>query len=284
MLFSGRPPQYPHLVTFLDHQRRNPKRGKGQGIPYGAIVSGVIIAALLVGDKIPLVKWLAMAVLIGVAGWFVYQSTQERPNKVDTETRLRREAQESGTLMRAALQHRRLHRDLGEPSLILLDEAGRQWARVQESLSHPFWGSDSLPVHYESVKEQSQRAAESGMNEVLALFRPLMPDAHVRRPVMDYVGEAIEGLAKKPGEADQTLPPMYGLARDLVEQMRTMADELEKITSSAALDPATFQQHGAAPALEGAIHDLRNLRQAEQELQQAINSPPPVDRSRFEGQ
>jgi hypothetical protein len=141
---------------------------------------------------------------------------------------------------------------------------------VHESLTHPFWASGSLPVHYESVRDQADRAAESGMNEVLALFRPLLPDAHVKRPVMDYVGEAFEGLSKRPTDADLTLPPAYGLARDLVEKMRTMADELERITRSASLDASTFEQHGAAPALDGAIHDMRNLRQAEEELNQAV--------------
>ncbi len=272
MLFSGRPPQYPHLVTYLDHLHRNPKRGAKQSVPVGAIVTGVLFAALILGDRLPILKWLAMAVLMAIAGWFVYQYTQGTGQReVDPESRLRREAHEAGELMRAALQHRRLHRDLGEPSLILLDEAGRQWSRVQASLAHPFWGSSGLPVHYESVRDQSARAADSAMDEILGLFRPLLPDAHIRRPVMDYVGEAIEGITKK-GPSDETpLPPAYGLARDLAEQMRTMADELERITASAALDPSTFDQKGARPALDGAIHDLQSLRQAEDELRQGLS-------------
>jgi len=269
MLFANRPPQYPHLVTYLDHLRRAPKRDR-QSFPVGAVITVVFFAALIMGDRVPLLKWLAMALLLGLAAWYIYQYSQGRPLQAqEPETKLHREAQESGALMRAALQHNRLHRDLGEPTLILLDEAGRQWSRVEGSLGHPFWGSGALPVHYESVREQSARAAESAMNEILTLFLPLLPDTHVRRPVMDYVGEALETIAKRPKD-EQPLPPAYGQARDLVERMRTLADELERITTSAALDPSTFEQKGAKPALDGAIHDLRNIRQAEDELRQGL--------------
>lgn len=274
MLFSGRPPQYPNLVAFLDYQRRNPTRGPKAGLPIGAIVSCVLFAALLLGDRLPILKWVAMAVLIALAAYFVYQQNPLRSeagtgkSAEAAESKLRRESAESGSLMRAALNHRRLHRDLGEPTLILLEEAGRQWARVQETLRHPFWSSSGLPVHYESIREQSVRAADSGMGEVLALFRPLLPDAHVRRPVMDFVGEAIEGVLKKPSDADQTLPPNYDAARKVVERMQMLADELEKVTSSAAIDPSTFQERGAVPALDGAIRDIRSIGAAEQELRE----------------
>src|SRR5664279_1123468 len=104
MLVSGHPPQYPHLVTFLDHQRRNPTRRNKGGIPIGAIVSGVLFAALLLGDRLPIIKWLAMVVLVGLAGWFVYQYTQASNQPApDVDSRLRKEATEAGALMRAAL-------------------------------------------------------------------------------------------------------------------------------------------------------------------------------------
>jgi hypothetical protein len=174
--------------------------------------------------------------------------------------------------MRAAIRNRRLHRDVGEASIILIDEAARQWGRVQTNLMHPFWNASGLPMHYEAIRDQAGRAADGAMDEILSMLKPMLPLEGEKRPLVDFLGEAIEGLTKKGSKSDEPIPPMFEPTRQLTEKLHAMADELERITSRASVDPGTFAQRGAAPALDNALYEMRALSRAEQELTGASES------------
>lgn len=278
-MLGGRPINYPNLSAFLEFQRRHPSgRNPKKPLPVGVVIVGALFLGLLLGDQFAWICWISMAILVGLAGWFLYDFSKgsAAPDEAAVSA-LRRQSLEAGRRMRGALKNRRLHRDVGEPSLVLLDEAARQWGRVSTNLQHPFWNAAQLPMHYEAIRDQAARAADAAMDEVLALYMPLLPNEHERRPFTDVVGEALENFTRK-GSSSEPIPPMFEPTRQLAEKLRSLADELERITARAAIDPDTFAKRHAGAALDSAIHEMQSLNRAEQEL-----SSPPVNEQHSSG-
>lgn len=242
------------------------------------LIVGALFVGLLLGDQFVWIRWISMAILVGLAAWFLFEFSRGSLNSEEPAVNaLRQQSLEAGRRMRGALRNRRLHRDVGEPSLVLLDEASRQWGRVSTNLQHPFWNAANLPMHYESIRDQAGRAADQAMDEVLALYMPLLPHENEKRAFTDVVGEAIENFTKKGGKSSEPIPPMFEPTRQLTERLRVMADELDRITSRAAVDPDTFSKRHAAAALDSAIHEMQALSRAEQEIGEPVQIEQRLD-------
>lgn len=271
MLFGGRPSSFPHLSAYLEEQKRR-KRTQGGEFPWIGAGMILVIAGLLMGEKIPVLYWSSVGLIAAACGWFLYRFRHELVGANTAQKRRPREAEAVIKLLRMGMNNRRLHRDLGESSSILLDEAARQWCRVDSILKSTIWESDDLPAHYKTIRGQARVAADASMEEILILYRPYLLDSGNRRKVIDIVGEVMENLTKQKVNE----PPVQVLepARRIVESMAELSDRLDRQTAKVAADPLLRGSVGAEVAIRSVLGDLKNLEIAEQELQQSVGQPP----------
>jgi hypothetical protein len=267
-MFGGKARQYPHLVGYLHHLSRRPTPAPG-GLPLraalglGGIWSFVTVIAATQHQaelSIP-----AALVCLGLGALYA------RGNRSAPSPRAQRqqEAREVADVMRRCLDLRRLHRDLDEGSLILIEECARHWSRVHGVFSAGFWSDPNLSPTYAAAREQALAAADEGMEDVLILYRPCLPVEVKGRQTLDYVEEALEQYVFKGQVAPVHPPAAFGPARQVADRLRDLATEAERIAGDLSRERANAP---AAPtgSLDASLGELRAIRQAEDELRQNL--------------
>lgn len=268
-MFDGNPKQYPNLVRFLNHftrlkignQLRFPKETAGR------VIAGVGLIAL----ALPLVGLSSLSIVLGVvlAGAGIGLMFGRRV-ELTPEDEFMLSAQKVAATMQQCLVKRRLHRDLDNASLMLLEESCRHWARVQQAFQTSFWDAKTLPLHYQTVREQSLKASDRSMGEVMMLFQDQLPSQVVSRSPMDFVEEAVEKFVKPTKGDTRFAGPAFEPTRKIAEKLRTLADEAENVALETAQDPLVAPEIQPGTALDSSIGELRTIRQAEDELRQNL--------------
>ncbi len=267
MFLSNKQDQYPHLAIYL-RQAKERRRFSLSSPPVAAFVFlglafviGVI--AMARGAMSGLLGVLAPLALVG--GWLY-----ARKHEVKTHADLLHErADEVAKKMSDCLERRRLHRDLDEASLALIEECARQWHRTQLALGSPHWDRDDLPPHLQNVRDQCVRAADQGMDEVMLLFGPLLPAEVESRGFLDYAEEIAEGVFTS-RKAVRPLPAAFEPARQVAEKLKLLASEVEKRTQTVSDSPNLRENLAAGRSVDLAIGELRQLDEAESELRQNL--------------
>lgn len=263
MFLSNKLDQYPHLAIYL----REAQKRRREIPPYVWPVFGTVaffsillgVGAMYFGQQL---GWLAILLpFAGMAGWLWARKAQQE----EVRDPLQVQGDQVAKKMSQGFEMRRLHRDLDESSLTLLEEAARHWHRVQLAVANPHW--DSAAPHLIGLRDQVARAADQAMNEVLILFGPLLPDKVTSRGFLDYAEEFAEGVfhSKK---TPRPVPAAFEPARIVVEKLRELANEMEHRLHRPAPEAAL---ESAPPGLsvDLALHELRHLDRAEAELRQA---------------
>ncbi|MGV3614596.1 MAG: hypothetical protein ACO1SV_04590 [Fimbriimonas sp.] len=267
-MFGGKARQYPNLVSYLHHASRQPERVAGR-LPLSTAVgltSGWGVFAI--GATLLHQPALAVPAAFLTFGMGVLYSRTNRPAPSPRDRR-REEAREVGDIMRRCLDLRRLHRDLDEGSLTLLEECSRHWARIYGVFGSGFWSDEHLPTAYAAAREQALNAADEAMEDVLILYRPCLPAEVKGRMAIDYVEEALEQYVFKGQTGVGPSPAAFGPARQIAEKLRDLANEAERIASDLHRERVTAPT-GVSGSLEASLGELRAIRQAEDELRQNL--------------
>lgn len=270
MLFEDSARKYPHLVQALNvlSQRRfaapAPPNRAGVTLAAGALAALAGLAAHLGAVEIVVLSPAVMA-LTGA----IYRPRPPLPPSAE-EIRAR-EATRVAQGMGLMLAKRRLHRDLDQGSLILLEECARYWARAKAALEGPFWTAGLVPEHYALVRAQALRALDEAMDDVLIEYRAYIPENVANRHAMDYVDEALESFVKGPkGRGGAHLAAPFANVRQIAEKMRELTLEAERLTQEARIDPDLMTQPSAGSSLDQTLSELRQIREAEEELRERL--------------
>ncbi|MCA1948860.1 MAG: hypothetical protein LDL55_12165 [Armatimonadetes bacterium] len=206
-----------------------------------------------------------IAALIGVAR---AQAGKARTPEARKLMEIRRAAAEMH-----ALKKRRLVKRLGVPLASLLEEAARHYYRAQAALNGPFWTSPNLPSHWRIVREQALASAAAGMGDLLLLAHSLMSPSQEKPAWHEEVREVLDEILGKPvlsGEFVGTFPPEFEPARAIAERLRSLAEEVESATMM-VLQDGSSQAVGSVGSLDATLHELRQVRQAEDEMRQNLS-------------
>lgn len=267
MLFEDPAKKYPHLVQALNVLSRRdfspivPYAGPGVGI--GGFIAGLIVYGATGSFFTGCMVMLAMA----IAGIALSAKARRQAQKPVDQRAV--EATEVAKGMGQMLAKRRLHRDLDEGSLMLMEECSRQWLRAKNALNAPFWTSGEAPVQYHAFRTQALEALDDSMDDVLLHFRNFVPDDVPNRHAMDYVEEALEQFNPRGKRGGPYMTPSIGPVMEIAEKLSQLASEAERMANESAFD-SVAPQAPQAKTLDETLRDLREIKQAEDELRQNL--------------
>ncbi|AIE84165.1 hypothetical protein [Fimbriimonas ginsengisoli] len=198
----------------------------------------------------------------------IFKSRSRKPPPVVDERAI--EATEIAKRMGMMLTKRRLHRDLDEGSLMLLEECARHWARARAALEGPFWTAGQVPAHYQSVRTLALSALDQSMDEVMLHYRDWVPDEVPNRHALDYVDEALEQFTMKGSKRANFPPAAFGPVRVIADKLRHLGDEAESLAREARVDPEVAAEVAPGRSLDQTLSELRQIREAEDELRQNL--------------
>jgi hypothetical protein len=268
-MFGGKARQFPNLVSYLHHVVRQPAPAVIGRLPLPAAIGLTSVWGLFTTGAVLLQQpglAIPAALLTFGIGALLSRGNRTEPSPKDLR---REEAREVGLTMQRCLELRRLHRDLDENSLFLLEECARYWSQVYGVFGSGFWNDPSLPTTYAAARQQALEAADEGMEDVLLLYGPILPSEVGGRQAIDYVEEALENYVFR-GQTPATHPPAaFHHARQIAEKLRELATEAERIASDLHRERVTAPT-ATSGSLDASLGELRAIRQAEDELRQNL--------------
>jgi len=274
MLFGNRADQYPYLVSYLHETERvdlfREFRGQetlttGIGVfcalgtwallmPFGALVAltslgPLLIMAVVVTGIINLKRRAAMR-------------TPEFESKV--------EAYQLVAVMRRMLELNRLHRDLSDSTLTLLDEIARTRGQIHDILNMPFWQQSHLSPTLGELKRQAIVAADQSTIDAVLQFRNSLPTQVQARPVWSYIDEAVETFTGRAVRATPFTEIGFDGAFRVAQKLQMLKSEIEQLTNAAPMGVAGEVEQMPGALIDDALMEIRTIRKAEEELRQGL--------------
>jgi hypothetical protein len=270
MLFEDPSRRYPYLVQALNVLGRRQFGTSVTGSPWSFFLPLLLALWVVTQASSPIATVLGsiVGVLMLVLGVQAFRKSRIKPPPVDMRAI---EATQVAQSMSQMLTKRRLHRDLDQGSLILLEECARHWTRARTALEGPFWTAGDVPAHYQSVRLQALTALDKSMDEVLLHYRAWIPDDVPNRHALDYVDEALEQFTLKGTKRADFIPPAFVPVREIAEKLRSLADEAERMAREVRVDPEVAAQFAPGRSLDQTLGELRQIREAEEELRQNLH-------------
>ncbi len=211
----------------------------------------------------------AMSFALYTAGAYGF-SLKHRNREPDPEIQLRREAKQVADRLEQCLDAKRLHRDLSIEVSALLEEASRNWNRARAALGSPYWRRADLPAHLRAVREQSLLAIDQGMQEMLVLFATSIPDKPSSWSFSELVDEVLgQDVFASRGRLDH-ISPFFDEARGVAGKLKELADQVESVSRQLAGQELITGAPRPGAALDVTLSELRQLKQAEEELHQDL--------------
>lgn len=155
------------------------------------------------------------------------------------------------------VQNRKLSRELDPASVVVLDEAARQWARIHAAYPETP-GEPVVAVHV-------RRAADAGMEELLMLFRDHLNVKPANKSLAEMATETLESFGIFTRRDDRPPPAFFNVALAIAQKMQALAEEAERKRLAGESDLAA-----PGHSLDAALGELRAVREAETELQQEL--------------
>lgn len=272
MFFSEKIKRFPHLVAFLrefdDQVLTRPIQQRQSGM----ITAGVIALAGLVVAMGPYTLLLKIAgvVVVPVASYIaakLYAENQKATNHPEFEPRLR--AYRTVGSLRALLDKNRLHRDITEGTLTVLEATAQIRFEIRNLLDTAAWRREDLPETYRRLRAQALDATDQAMIEAVSHLRPFVPEHVESRKVSDYVNEAVETFVFS-GPKTVMPEPAFDEIRSIADKMLTLKEEL--IRAGEEVDSVTPEELRKKPVdlLDLTLSDLKHVRQAEEELREEL--------------
>jgi hypothetical protein len=176
------------------------------------------------------------------------------------------EAYQLLAVMRRMLQLNRLHRDLSESTLTLLDEIARLRGQIHDILNMPFWQQSHLSSTLMELKRQALVAADQSTIDAVLQFRNSLPMQVEARPVWSYIDEAVETFSGKANRATPFTELGFDGAFRVAQKLQTLKSEIEQLTNSAPSGLAGEVEQMPGALIDDALMEIRTIRAAEEEL------------------
>ncbi len=276
---GNRTKQLPYLTQYIEWAV-DWRRGLGGGITPPMIISGVFISAAVgviataLGGGIHSVGGGLFAGAITLFGYLLgaYGMSQKRSAREPGPARLKREAKQVAERLENIKDKKRLQRDLSTEVCSLLEEAARNWHRARTALDSPYWRRADLPTHIRSARDQSLLAVDQGMQEILVLFATSIPVKPGKWTWTEVVDEVVgQDMLTTRGRLDH-LSPFYDEGRAVAGKLYEMAEQVETVSRRLAGEELIAGTPKPGSALEATLVELRELKQAEDELRQDLRS------------
>jgi hypothetical protein len=283
MFFSGVNKHLPHLSRYLNVAvSRQPSRS-GKVAAFGAVMgvgAGVIggVVGLLAGTGLLAMSTAEAAVgvvLLNAGVWasiLAYGSHHRKKELATPDYRLFEEARQVAKDMHSSLTRRRLHRELHPGVAELLEESARNWCRTMGALETPFWQNPDLAAHWRAIRDQAAYASNQAMAELLVLLKSAYEPNPNRNAFTDVVEDAIETYVTGPQgpRTPDLMPVAFQQAREIAEKLKLVASEVERATHDVSKEDSEVPGLRSQSALDLALHDIRSVREAENELRQNL--------------
>lgn len=270
MLFGNRADRYPYFISYLHETERidlfRDFRGQetlttGIGITAALGAFGVILLFQ------PLVAVAALGPLLIMALVTCGIVNLKRRAALRTpEFESKVEAYQLLAVMRRMLQLNRLHRDLSDSTLTLLDEIARLRGQIHDILNMPFWQQSHLSSTLIELKRQALVAADQSTIDAVLQFRNSLPVQVQARPVWSYIDEAVETVSGRANRATPFTELGFDGAFRVAQKMQTLKSEIEQLTNSAPSGVAGEVQQVPGALIDDALMEIRTIRAAEEEL------------------
>lgn len=192
----------------------------------------------------------SLSVGLGFDGWY---RTRRRS----------RQAAELALRMTEMIAKRRLHRDIDEPSLVVLNECSRQWFRAREALECSVWKVRGLPMDYQQTRDTALAIATDAMHRALLEFRDRVPEVVPGRQASDFAEELDENLRGNANEKPKP-SPVYFAPRAIAKHLYALADEAEHLVDRIKDEPKSLAKN----------HMRKGLLKATANLKAVWESPP----------
>lgn len=271
MLFGNKGEQYPHLVAYLRETERliifKDFHQRWVRIFTAAFFGPLIFGTFIRGSLSWSTVWLISAVCLGIA-YAIMLTKKAELFTPEIESRL--EAHRLFGAMRKMLTLNRLHRDLSESTLTLLNEIARTRLETKQLLESPYWRQPTLPPTYAQLRDQAITAADQAMMDAVLQFRATIPtEIHMRRPG-DYVNEALETFLKVPKVPVTGGEIGFEASFKIADKLQQMRTELEKMTIKGEADAIFTPVDRPGGMLDVTMSEIRTIREAEEELRQGL--------------
>ena len=271
MLFGNKGEQYPHLVAYLRETERL-DIFKDFHHRWGRIIAacagGPFLFGLIFHSAISIPLTLVVSALSGAVAIFAMRAKKAELYTPEVESRL--EAHRLFGSMRKMLTLNRLHRDLSESTLTLLNEIARTRMETKQLLESPYWRQPTLPDTYSQLRDQAITATDQAMMDAVLQFRATIPtEVQSRRPG-DYVNEALETFLKVPKVPVPGGDIGFDSAFKIADKLQQMRSELEKMTVKGESEVAFTPNDFPGGMLDLTMSEIRTIRQAEEELRQGL--------------
>lgn len=248
---------------------------------FGAlVVSGLVLSLFLQafpGGQTGFQVMLGVLGLVAVGGAAIWRKF--RKNMPPTEEQQRNKAHfDALNKLNEAVGQRRLHRDLDYTVAQLLEAAAYYWVRVRTRLDEPMWNGPEASLHLRSARAETLEAVESGMREAAALGVSCIAPPGSRRSYAEEIFEDLghgdiaaaldgfrESLRGKKVYRSENLDMVYEPLKQIAERLKQISNEVDAMTREAVSNQQN-QVDSPVGAMEGALRSLRELRQAQQEI------------------
>lgn len=277
-MMKGGPKQFPNLAAYVENATKPNPLNAGiffQGVlaVIGAtsFITGVCLLLAAFGSR----SWIflvqevfppfGLAVLCALGVVAAQRLVPRRP----PPTPLELEAKDVKLLLRKHLRDRRLHKAGPEAVTRLLEEAARQYLRIQSSLSGNFWRSAELPDPYKALRAKARVAADRVMDEMLVMLRPRLSETAKPQHWKDIVDEVAENLGLKSPDRGFVFPSDLEPAAKLAEGLRSLGNDLEQASIRAITEVESATS--AESSLRSCLSELQALNVAESELDDSLH-------------
>lgn len=277
---ANRSKQAPFLTEYIRYAVDTQANGWFQDLPPFTIALGAGISLLFGGAAMLIIRaWDGTPFLeVATATFGVYMlgafgiSYKRKSKEADPQVELKREARQVAQRLDHCMHEKRLHRDLSVEILALLEEASRNWHRARSALESPYWKRADLPSHLRAVREQSLVAIDQGMQEMLVLFSTSVPKEPGKWTIGELADEVIgQDVFSSRGRLDH-ISPYYQEAHGVTSKLLELADQVESVSQQLAGQELITGAPKPGSALEATLAELRQLKQAEEELHQDLRS------------
>lgn len=274
MLFGNKSEQYPYLVSYLHETERVDLFREVRSAETTTTALGVAGGLCLWAVLVPIGKaaaFLGFAPLL-IGGLIIAGVVNHRRRAAirtpEFESKL--EAYRILAVLRRMLQLHRMHRDLSEAALTILDEMARLRRQVHDILELPYWQSPSLPPTLQNLKQQTLVAIDQSMIDGVLQFRNSIPTTVEARPLVSYIDEAVESFSGKAQRSAPVTEAGFNAAYRVAEKMQALRGELERLTDTKPDGLEGEVQQIPGGLIDDALMEIRTLRQAEEELRQGL--------------
>ena len=275
----NRSKQPPYLTEYIEYAVETRLAEWYRDLPpfsigLGIAISGIVGAAYImitrqVWDGTPFIE--AAGVTFGVYTLGASGFTRKRkPKESDPAVELRREAKQVAQRIEHLLHDKRFVRDVSNDVVLLLEESSRNWHRARSALQSPYWKRADLPSHFRAARDQSLLAIDQGMQEMLVLVATSIPKEPSKWTFGEMVDEVIgQDVFATRSKVDH-VSPYYSEARKVAAKLNELALQVEDISRQLAGQELITGAPKPGTGLEATLAELKQLKQAEDELRQDL--------------